>query len=298
MINYPIDIFACPQCGSSLEEQTSLHCAACRQTFERNETGSLDMRPRIELTREIVHRLPGTQSSVQPLPSFGELRPNQAPDVAFDDVRLPIHLTPAMASYITKAVGPDSWALDLGCGSGEYRAPVEYAGHQWVGCDYGNPRAPILADAHSLPFRDETFAFVISLAVLEHLHQPSVALREILRVLKPGARFLGSVAYLAPFHDSASYFNMTHEGVYRALLDAGFRVRFVAGERKYMGLHAICYSGLFLDMPRGLAYAIANPILALSRVWWVYRRLRKRWRSSKEMEIAMNTGAFVFVAEK
>ena len=298
MLDYPIEILACPQCGSSLEAGTSLDCAKCRQKFERTESGSLDLRPKLELSREIVHRLPGTQSPIPPLPYFGELRRNEAPEVAFDGVALSIHLTPEMASYIPKAVGPSSWALDLGCGGGEYRSAVEHAGFEWVGCDYQNPRAPILADAHSLPFRDEIFSFAISLAVLEHLHQPSVALRDIRRVLKPGALFLGSVAYLCPFHDSASYFNMTHEGVCRALRDAGFRVRFVAGERKYMGLHAVSYSGLFLDAPRPLAYAIANPILALSRLWWAYRRLRGRWRSSKEMEMAMNTGAFVFLAEK
>jgi SAM-dependent methyltransferase len=71
--------------------------------------------------------------------------------------------------------------------------------------DYANPAADFLADAHALPFASESFDFVLSYAVLEHLHNPFIALGEIHRVLKPGGTFCGTVSLGEPFH--ASFFH-------------------------------------------------------------------------------------------
>lgn len=43
-----------------------------------------------------------------------------------------------------------------------------------------------LADAHRLPFADDTFDLVLALGVISFLHSPSVALGEMQRVLRPG----------------------------------------------------------------------------------------------------------------
>lgn len=293
-----LQLIACPQCRNSLVRSTnSMHCRHCDVDFPMTAAGVVDLRPVAPLTRSAMHTLFPPQQSGNEETEFGELHPCEAPEVSFDSINLPRHLSDAMASYIPRATSDRCCALDLGCGTGAYREAIEHAGYHWIGCDYQHPAAPILADAHALPFQSDSIDFVLSLAVLEHLRQPTIALREIRRVMKPGASFLGSVTYLTPFHDAASYFNMTHEGVREALIDAGFTVKLVAGERKYMGLHAISYNGLFLDAPRSLAYGIAWPLLALSRCWWQYRRFRKLGRSSRQMEILMNTGAFVFLAQ-
>ena len=46
------------------------------------------------------------------------------------------------------------------------------------------------ADIYSLPFHDETFDSIIICFVLEHLHQPLVALNELKRVLKTGGTMI------------------------------------------------------------------------------------------------------------
>jgi ubiquinone/menaquinone biosynthesis C-methylase UbiE len=46
-----------------------------------------------------------------------------------------------------------------------------------------------VADAESLPFPDETFDLVVGHAVLHHIPDVELAMREVLRVLKPGGRF-------------------------------------------------------------------------------------------------------------
>ena len=51
--------------------------------------------------------------------------------------------------------------------------PIESVGYRYVGVDYSSPSADLLADAHSIPFADNSFECVFSYAVLEHLHSPS-----------------------------------------------------------------------------------------------------------------------------
>jgi demethylmenaquinone methyltransferase/2-methoxy-6-polyprenyl-1,4-benzoquinol methylase len=48
-------------------------------------------------------------------------------------------------------------------------------------------------DIRSLPFADESFDAVVFAHVLEHMAEPIETLREMFRVLKPGAPLIGSV---------------------------------------------------------------------------------------------------------
>jgi len=68
--------------------------------------------------------------------------------------------------------------LDVGCG--KYKRGN-------IGIDYSRDSdADVIADAHYLPFKDECFDKVISVAVLEHSPNPLNFLKEQYRVLKKG----------------------------------------------------------------------------------------------------------------
>jgi len=66
--------------------------------------------------------------------------------------------------------------------------------------DYEN--VDIVCDIHHLPFKDNSVDAVMSLAVLEHVQEPAVVLKEVRRVLKPGGRVFSVIPFMQPFHAS------------------------------------------------------------------------------------------------
>jgi len=88
--------------------------------------------------------------------------------------------------------------LDLGCGSGETVAKCREDGYQVFGCDFDFTGGPQFNDLQNdgilrliekspyrLPFDDNTFDFVFSEQVFEHVRDYPATLSEIKRVLKP-----------------------------------------------------------------------------------------------------------------
>lgn len=93
--------------------------------------------------------------------------------------------------------------LDVGCGEGELARFLPKGA--WVGVDSSTrmltraPEPKVQAQATALPFADASFGSVALLYVLYHLPEPTQALQEAQRVLRPG----GLVAVAAPSrHDS------------------------------------------------------------------------------------------------
>lgn len=109
------------------------------------------------------------------------------------------------------AAGADNWpygrSLEIGCGTGFFTLNLHAAGVMdhavvtdiaagMVDVAARNARglgldiAGKVADAQRLPFSDNEFDLVIGHAVLHHIPDVEQAMREALRVLKPGGRFV------------------------------------------------------------------------------------------------------------
>jgi ubiquinone/menaquinone biosynthesis C-methylase UbiE len=102
---------------------------------------------------------------------------------------------------------PYRTALELGCGTGFFTLNLKLGGVLDEGhvtdlspgmVDVAQRNARSLgfdvegrvADAERLPYEDESFDLVIGHAVLHHIPDLDLAFREVLRVLKPGGRFV------------------------------------------------------------------------------------------------------------
>jgi SAM-dependent methyltransferase len=89
--------------------------------------------------------------------------------------------------------------LDNGCGVGMYLGKLTEGARQAVGLEYEHERARaarglssqvICGAGEGLPFPGDTFDLLLSHEVLEHVQDDRAALREMLRVLRPGGRLV------------------------------------------------------------------------------------------------------------
>lgn len=117
---------------------------------------------------------------------------------------------PAIA-FMLDSLPLDEVVLDLGSGNRALNHP------RIIRSDICLTRhVDVVADAHALPFRDNSIGMVYATAVFEHLHSPWVAAEEIWRVLKPGGYALVDCNFVFPFHGyPAVYFNASAEGMRR-----------------------------------------------------------------------------------
>ncbi|MEO7399073.1 MAG: class I SAM-dependent methyltransferase [Ilumatobacteraceae bacterium] len=111
---------------------------------------------------------------------------------------------------------PDDLVLDVGAGFGRHCFEAARRGGRVVALDFandevvatratlggmvaagempiGNYVGVLRADGTRLPFADESFGCVITSEVLEHIQDDITAIAEMVRVLKPGGTFAGTV---------------------------------------------------------------------------------------------------------
>ncbi|MBI4271486.1 MAG: class I SAM-dependent methyltransferase [Candidatus Rokubacteria bacterium] len=124
--------------------------------------------------------------------SYADLEPGSpSAQMLVSRLRLAVELVAA-------DVPPGSKVVDLGCGTGETAARLERLGYEVWGLDlvegmigYARGRCASgrfqVGDLTRMPFRDDTFDAVVCLGVVEYLDGDDRALREIRRVLRPGA---------------------------------------------------------------------------------------------------------------
>ena len=95
--------------------------------------------------------------------------------------------------------------LDVGCGVG-FLSQL-YPNFDITGIDISdemlkrNPHTWVKAPAEAIPFPDNTFDFVVCRSLLHHLDVPAKGLAEMVRVLKPGGKWVAWEPNLSIFND-------------------------------------------------------------------------------------------------
>lgn len=77
------------------------------------------------------------------------------------------------------------------------------------------PGVDLVADIHDLHMvPSDTVDFVTCVSVLEHVHYPQRAVKEMLRILKPGGIAYFNVPFIFPFHaDPDDFYRFTYKGI-------------------------------------------------------------------------------------
>jgi SAM-dependent methyltransferase len=87
--------------------------------------------------------------------------------------------------------------------------------------------ADIVGDLHDVPWASDSLDTVIATEVLEHCYDPSKAVGEIHRLLRPNGVCVLSTRFLHPYHaDPHDYFRFTNEGLaylFREFSDVSIR---------------------------------------------------------------------------
>jgi SAM-dependent methyltransferase len=190
----------CPSCRSSLDvQERSAICESCNEVYGINEYGYLVLTPRSE--GDVFQEMPSNTVDYIEAQHFNGTRLVEG------------FLKPLIAS-----LRPTN-ALDVGCGAGALVKQLRAAGISCYGVDVpsnskhwamegAEPSSLFCADATSLPFKDNSFDFVMSLGVIEHIgtinghctlkktyiEDRKRYAKELVRVTKPG----GSILIAAP----------------------------------------------------------------------------------------------------
>jgi len=133
----------------------------------------------------------------KPLYEVGMLRQNPRLHARYD---IPIRILSERLDI------SDSEGLDVGCGDGVLLYKVRKMGGKITGLDYSSEgikaakekltsygvrsKNIIESSCYDMPFKNESFDYVTSTEVIEHLEDVGVYLNEIQRVLRPGGLFV------------------------------------------------------------------------------------------------------------
>jgi SAM-dependent methyltransferase len=132
-----------------------------------------------------------------------KLPPGFDPGITYPAYLMRNRLLRSLKKYIPELGGE---LMDFGCGSKPYRHLFTVG--NYTGVDFDNPghshrgeEIDVLYDGRTLPFPDSRFDSVFSSEVFEHIFNPEEILKEIHRVMKPGAKILLTCPFAISEHE-------------------------------------------------------------------------------------------------
>ena len=132
-----------------------------------------------------------------------------------------------------KKMTPGQRILDVGAGEGRYKKymqHLEYVSQDFSGYDgqgdgsglqtgtWDYNAIDIVSDINEMPVDDASFDIVLCTEVLEHVSDPKLAIKEMIRVLKPGGKLIitapfCSLTHFAPYHFYSGFNRYFYEDV-------------------------------------------------------------------------------------
>lgn len=120
--------------------------------------------------------------------------------------------------------------IDIGCGEKPYKDLLASYVTEHIGLDHNQTfhdksNVDIFGTASEIPAKDESFESAICTAVLEHLEEPELALRECYRVLKRNGIAIYSVPFIWHLHEEPrDFYRYTKHGLRYLFEKTGFEI--------------------------------------------------------------------------
>ena len=213
--------------------QNRLACPVCRSALSRSEEGFRCKGAKcgaIFSSSEGVPILINDQRSVF---SVGDFLDRKATTFATSDPSAPPRrrsllrrLVPSNSRTVVPGIDKrflsqyrkaDEWVLVIGSGDLTYD-PSGQANIIYSDVHLGK-RVDLIADAHDIPFQDESIDAILVVAVMEHVADPQRCAAEIARVLKPGGRILAATPFMQQVHlgryDFTRFTHLGHRRLWR-----------------------------------------------------------------------------------
>ena len=277
------NLLCCPLCRNNLDIGETVECNKCGF----HNTSVDDLRP--NKPRHYSLNLPSIHTdSLTDLLNRIDI---SCPDMIYKGPNA-LRDSRQLMSEIAYRVPLGGYVLDLGCGPRDQFDPLNYLGFRYVGIDYTNQAADLLADIHAIPFHNDSFDCIFSYAVLEHLYNPFIVINEIARVLKPNGWFIGTVSQGEPFHNS--YFHLTPWGLL-SLINTTQDLKLVRLWGSSDTLQSLASMGRYSRVIKALLWG-----LNLANIWLPWLTPRKMFwpEREKRLDCLYRAGSICFSIQK
>ena len=156
--------------------------------------------------------------------------------------------------------------LDIGCGEKPYKEMASRYVQEHIGVDHEDTfhdksNIDLSGTAYEIPVEDNSVDCVLCTYVLEHLEEPSRAIAEAFRVLKPGCNAIYTVPLFWHLHESPrDFYRFTKYGLQYLFKKNGFEV-----------IEITAVSGFIANYCQELVYFIYRYRRGgkYSPLWWI-----------------------------
>lgn len=161
--------------------------------------------------------------------------------------------------------------VDIGGGGSPYRDAIAESSDLYLSFDIvARSDTSVVGDAHAMGLRCNSVKGIILTEVLEHLHSPWLAVRELARILEPGGVVVVTVPQYWHVHGWPSdYYRYTHHGLRHLFEEAGLSLEVV---NQMGGPFQLIYSALFLNIVPWIRRPVVS-ILAHGPLLWLTWKL-------------------------
>lgn len=215
--------------------QNLLACPCCRAPLRARKFSLLCTGERCSMSFPVLNGVPiliNESTSAFRIDAYRE-KPSDAQSRYLDVKKMAVRLLPSLSKNVAAHRNFQTLAALLL--SAHPRPNVLVIGGAEVGAGMANllreprielaetdicigPRTRMVCDARDLPFADDSFDGVIVQAVLEYVADPERCVREIHRVLKPGALVYSEIPFMQQVHSPSDFTRFTslgHRRLYR-----------------------------------------------------------------------------------